>query len=596
MRGVPVDGLVDVAGPQVGEHASARRGRAWRTFSRSTWTASGRRSSETLEGAGGPDRAELAVVADQDALAPAVSAAVEQPQEGRVVGHGRFVDDEHGRGVEGERSWSRRHSSDATVRALVRCGFAPSVRAACPDVAVPDHPIAGGLERRPGPRRAWWSCPRRPPDHQLHRPPGRGMMPITASLWPTVSGRPSYASLAQIAASTARVRDGGAPSCERRPLRWHVGDGGLDGDHARRRVGPLAGVGDADERYGLGVPEHPRRTARSTTAGSWPKRVGPTATMTSLRENTFSSASRPRGRAPRRPIASSRSSLGQRTVGPLAGGGDHGTSRMPVDAGARRLELGLPARHQVRDRRVALGAPGGAGRDLAGLVGVEPDLDHRGVDLGGPLREHAPRRQRASRRSASVPAAPTARHRVRSRSPARPPGGPRRPGRDVARVQEVPDSGRVGRLPARPARRASRPRWRSARDRAARDRQPATWRAGCGHTPGPASRCGPGPGPVGRRSGGSTSSRYPRVASVSASKMACMSSAQPITPRTATDLWADTTSSMPGRRVATSRVPVVGSRKPPGPKTVSYWASVTTPTRPNACGARSRPSPAASHP
>ena len=44
-----------------------------------------------------------------------------------------------------------------------------------------------------------------------------------------------------------------------------------------------------------------------------------------------------------------------------------------------------------------------------------------------------------------------------------------------------------------------------------------------------------------------------------------MSSARPMTPSSATDLWAAMTSSIPGRRVFTSRSPVVGSTAPPGP-------------------------------
>jgi len=59
------------------------------------------------------------------------------------------------------------------------------------------------------------------------------------------------------------------------------------------------------------------------------------------------------------------------------------------------------------------------------------------------------------------------------------------------------------------------------------------------------------------------------VAWVSTSRIECMSSAWSITPRTATDLWALTTSSKPGRFVAASRRPVAGSMKPPGPKAAS---------------------------
>ena len=61
-----------------------------------------------------------------------------------------------------------------------------------------------------------------------------------------------------------------------------------------------------------------------------------------------------------------------------------------------------------------------------------------------------------------------------------------------------------------------------------------------------------------------TSSRYAIVASDSASMIWCIASARPITPSSATLLWAEMTISMPGRRVVTSRSPVRGSLAPPG--------------------------------
>src|ERR1035441_3637666 len=56
------------------------------------------------------------------------------------------------------------------------------------------------------------------------------------------------------------------------------------------------------------------------------------------------------------------------------------------------------------------------------------------------------------------------------------------------------------------------------------------------------------------------------VAAVSASKMACMSSARPTTPRIDTDFPERTTSSIPGRVVAARRCPVTGSLAPPRPE------------------------------
>ncbi len=66
-----------------------------------------------------------------------------------------------------------------------------------------------------------------------------------------------------------------------------------------------------------------------------------------------------------------------------------------------------------------------------------------------------------------------------------------------------------------------------------------------------------------------------------------MTAARPITPSSATDLWAETTSSIPGRRVPTRRTPVVGSAAPPAPKIAEYWPSVTVPDKPR----RSAPEP-----
>ena len=66
-----------------------------------------------------------------------------------------------------------------------------------------------------------------------------------------------------------------------------------------------------------------------------------------------------------------------------------------------------------------------------------------------------------------------------------------------------------------------------------------------------------------------------------------MCSARPIRPSRATDLWAATISSIPGRFVAASRTPNAGSTGPPGPKIASYASSSTVPTSPN----RSAPAP-----
>ena len=60
------------------------------------------------------------------------------------------------------------------------------------------------------------------------------------------------------------------------------------------------------------------------------------------------------------------------------------------------------------------------------------------------------------------------------------------------------------------------------------------------------------------------------VASVSASKMACMSSARPTRPSSATGLWAATTSSIPGRFAFTRRV----RRRGFGPHRIRRWRRI----------------------
>ncbi len=68
-----------------------------------------------------------------------------------------------------------------------------------------------------------------------------------------------------------------------------------------------------------------------------------------------------------------------------------------------------------------------------------------------------------------------------------------------------------------------------------------------------------------------------------------MTSPRWITPSSATDLWAETTISIPGRRVPTSRTPEAGSFAPPGAKSASYSPGVTARPTP-------RPRPSAPEP
>ena len=68
-----------------------------------------------------------------------------------------------------------------------------------------------------------------------------------------------------------------------------------------------------------------------------------------------------------------------------------------------------------------------------------------------------------------------------------------------------------------------------------------------------------------------------------------MSSARPTTPSSDSDLWAETTSSNPGRLVRTSWWPVSGSRNPPGPNANRYASGVTSPSQAEAGGAGATP-------
>ena len=136
----------------------------------------------------------------------------------------------------------------------------------------------------------------------------------------------------------------------------------------------------------------------------------------------------------------------------------------------------------------------------------------------------------------------------------------------LTRIEPTASDGSDGveRLVSRPARRASRRGWPRARDRAAPDRRPATWRGGCGHRRARSVGRAPlGPAPA-ATAAATQSSRKPSVASVSASRMACISSAHPTTPSSVTDLCADTTSSMPGRWSSPAASPSSGHGTRPG--------------------------------
>ena len=267
-----------------------------------------------------------------------------------------------------------------------------------------------------------------------------------------------------------------------------------------------------------------------------------------------------------------------------------------LDGPAVGFELADPAGHELVDAGAPLDRPVAAGGDVAGPVARVARL-RRGTRRS---RRSAWRTSRTPRRGCRRCASP---------GPARPPlvesrsrspssmalaAECRRPTM-VAASTRSRSSAESRRLAAAPACRASRTRWRPARGRAAcgspAREVPCRVTAYTSPDVGVATAARPRRPP---RSCTQPSSQ-PMVPAVSASRMACMSSARPTTPSSDSDLWAATTSSNPGRCVRTSCSPVSGSRNPPGPN-----AAGTPPASPRPSGRggrrRRRPTAAASRP
>ena len=256
-----------------------------------------------------------------------------------------------------------------------------------------------------------------------------------------------------MAASTALDGTAAAPVAST-PLRNVGGDGGLNGDDRRRGVDPLPGAGHADERDDLGVPQQHvdrpdqlRRVAAEDPGSDRDDHVpagehlagGETAVGGEHLVAQLLQLVEGQGRE----------QLRERTRDVPAG---------PVDVADQVLgsepdpgELGLPASHQVRDRREPLRRAGGAGGDLAGPVGVDAALGDRRGRSRRPAWRTAPPPRRGCRRCATGPTGPTARHPASIRvAQLDRPAGARDPAGDGGGVEVLAPHRRVGRLPPAP--------------------------------------------------------------------------------------------------------------------------------------------------
>ena len=248
--GVPVDGLLDVAGAQLGQDARALRGRLGGRSRSRMCTPPAVAGDEGFEGAARADRAELAVIADHDHLGPGRLGGGQQAQHGGVVGHARLVADHHravvevqavrGRSATAARPWC------GTRRCRLRgpgCG-PPGRRWRC------RSPGSRRSRTRRGPRPGRWSCPApATPDDQLDAPPGGAHRGRSCARCPAVSGRPpSCVFFGGDRRVDARCGATAGASSRSRLQGDFDGDGGLVGDHTGGGVGLLPGRGDTDQR------------------------------------------------------------------------------------------------------------------------------------------------------------------------------------------------------------------------------------------------------------------------------------------------------------------------------------------------------------
>ena len=101
------------------------------------------------EGAAGADGGELAVIADEHQRRAGAFDGEDEAGEVGVVGHAGLVDDDDGAGVEATWPWSRRHSSDANVRASI-AGFGAEGAGGLAARRRAEHPVPGRFERGRG--------------------------------------------------------------------------------------------------------------------------------------------------------------------------------------------------------------------------------------------------------------------------------------------------------------------------------------------------------------------------------------------------------------------------------------------------------------
>jgi hypothetical protein len=95
------------------------------------------RLSRGPEGSAGADRAELALIADQDDLGLGEIAGAQQAEHVAVIGHPGLVEHDDVAPDELERAVVQTPEEGGDGAALGEVGFRPRVRAAWPEVAVP---------------------------------------------------------------------------------------------------------------------------------------------------------------------------------------------------------------------------------------------------------------------------------------------------------------------------------------------------------------------------------------------------------------------------------------------------------------------------
>ena len=181
---------VDVAGPEVGEHGALVVVVLADVLAQHVHGVGG--ADETFEGAGRPDRAELAMVADEDRLgarpSPRRTSRRRSAGSSVMAASSTMTTVRSSRRepvvVEAPQQRRDRAALDQVRLAAEGAGRLPGRRRA-------DHPVAGGLERRLATTSSMVVLPApATPITSFDAPRPDVATPITASLWPTVRRPP----------------------------------------------------------------------------------------------------------------------------------------------------------------------------------------------------------------------------------------------------------------------------------------------------------------------------------------------------------------------------------------------------------------------